>query len=188
MAEVNEVKYSKGGGGMNLGGSIKKIIMIAVVALVLIGGGIAASMYFLHGDAEGEGGKGGGGHTPKPNIVLDERMCASEMLAYLPITPAFVVNLADGRHHLKTEISLMICEKHAPKVVEYFTQRMPLVKDMILSELQVKTAEQLRDPAEREVLRKQLEKKIESLLPTKDVEWEDRQPIKRVLMTEFIIQ
>jgi flagellar basal body-associated protein FliL len=50
------------------------------------------------------------------------------------------------------------------------------------------STEQLRDPQERANLKQRLLRSIESLLPNKDLDWDDPVPIKKVLVTEFYLQ
>lgn len=184
MTEVNEVNISggggaaddSGGGGM---GKIIKIVVIALVALAIIGGGIFGVMMFLGGDEEEMAGeaagasKSGGGATA--NL---------ENPVYLPVG-TFIVNLSDGRRYLKTNLELMLSEELAKA---YLEKRLAEVKDIIVSELQVLSTEQLRDPQERANLKQRLLRSIESLLPDKDRDWDDPMPIKKVLVTEFYLQ
>jgi len=165
-----------GGGGK---GKIVKIAVIALVALAIIGGGIFGVMMFLGGDEEEmaaaapEEAKNTGGAT-----------AMVENPVYLPMG-TFIVNLADGRRYLKTNLELMLSEELAKA---YLEARLAEVKDIVVSELQTLSTEQLRDPQERTNLKQRLLRSIESLLPNKDREWDDPVPIKKVLVTEFYLQ
>jgi len=187
MTEINKMNIS-GGSAMaeGDGGGKLKLIIIAVVLLLLIGGGVAAAMMFLsggEGDMAANGGAGGGSMAgvspaaPQGSAIIEE----PKFLAL----GTFIVNLADGRRYLKTTLELMMTEE-AAKI--YLEARLSEVKDLIVAELQTLSTEQLRDPAEREQLKQRLLSKVESLLPSKDVEWEDPRPIKKVLITEFYLQ
>lgn len=165
------------GGGK---GKLIKLIIMGVVALLLLGGiGIGAYLWFFSGDGEEEAAAelaraGVGGGTA--SVIEDP--------VFLPIG-TFIVNLADGRRYLKTNLELMLNEEVA-KI--YLSDRLSEVKDLVVSELQTLSTEQLRDPGEREQLKQRLLSKIESLLPTKDRPWDDPRPIKKVLITEFYLQ
>lgn len=183
MTEVNEVKISGGGGMAEEGGGggmgkIIKIVIIVVVALMVIGGGVIGVLMLFggNGDEEVAGdasqATGGGGTATIENPV------------YLSMG-TFIVNLADGRRYLKTNLELMLSEEKA-KV--YLETRLAEVKDIIVSELQALNTEQLRDPRERSNLKQRLLSSIESLLPNKDLDWDDPVPIKKVLITEFYLQ
>lgn len=182
MTEVNEVSVSSGGddggGGM---GKIIKIAVIALVALLIIGGGIFGVM-MLFGDDEEEMAAAPG--TPGASANTGAGTAIVENPVFLPIG-TFIVNLSDGRRYLKTNLELMLSEELAKA---YLEKRLAEVKDIVVSELQVLSTEQLRDPLERANLKQRLLRSIESLLPNKDVEWDDPLPIKKVLVTEFYLQ
>jgi len=163
------------------GGGKLKLIIIGVVLLLLIGGGIAVAMIFLNSESSDEGGAA---TTAAPQTAERQSSGVIENPVFLPIG-TFIVNLADGRRYLKTNLELMLTED---SVKLYLEARLSEVKDLIISELQTLNTEQLRDPSEREQLKQRLLSKVESLLPTKDVDWEDPRPIKKVLITEFYLQ
>ena len=184
MTEVNEVNISGGGsmaedgGGGGGMGRIIKIVIIAVVALLIIAGGVFGVMMLFDGNGEEEIAE----DTPK--AARGGGTATIENPVYLSIG-TFIVNLADGRRYLKTNLELMLSEEKA-KV--YLETRLSEVKDIIVSELQALNTEQLRDPRERSNLKQRLLSSIESLLPNKDVDWDDPVPIKKVLITEFYLQ
>lgn len=178
MTEVNEVNFSKGGkmaddGGGALGRLIKLIILI-VFGLILIGGGIIAAFIFLSSDKE-EGATGGSARAG--DVIIEQPH-------YLDLG-SFVVNLSDGRKYVKTSLQLLLNEE---KAAEFLNIRLAEVKDLVVSELQTLNSDQLRDPKERELFRQRLLRKIESLLPTKDRDWDDPVPVKKVLITEIYLQ
>lgn len=167
----------EGGGGL---GRIIKIAVIALVLLLLIGGGGFAAYRFLTSGDEGEEGK-----VAKTEATLRQGPAPLENPVFFQ-AGTFIVNLADGRRYLKTNVELMLNEEKA-KV--YLENRLSLVKDVIIAELQTLSTEQLRDPKERVLLKERLKGKIESLLPLpRDVEWDDPKPIKKVLFIEFYLQ
>ncbi|MCH7477188.1 MAG: flagellar basal body-associated FliL family protein [SAR324 cluster bacterium] len=184
MTEVNELSFSRGGGMAEGegGGGLGRIIKIAVIALVLlllIGGGGYAAFVFLTsgGDEEGKVAQSGAtirqGPAPLENPVFFQ-------------AGTFIVNLADGRRYLKTNVELMLNEELA-KV--YLEGRLSEVKDLIIAELQTLSTEQLRDPKERVLLKERLKGRIETLFPLpRDLKWDDPKPIKKVLFTEFYLQ
>ena len=168
------------------GGGKLKLIIIAVVVLALIVGGIALAMMLLSGGEEEVAGGAPAGSTGAAAVIPAAKQSSAliENPIFLPIG-TFIVNLADGRRYLKTNLELMLVEE---PVKIYLELRISEVKDLVVAELQTLNTEQLRDPAEREQLKQRLLSKIESLLPTKDVDWEDPRPIKKVLITEFYLQ
>jgi len=182
MTEVNEVSLTGGGkmaeeGGGGIGRLIK-IIIIALVVLALFGGGVFAVYYFL---LAADDGAVTGAMAPAATAQGPEPLAKP---VFLPLG-TFIVNLADGRRYLKTTLELMLSEE-AARV--YLDSRIAEVKDVVIAELQVLSTEQLRDPNERQQLKQRLLRKVESLLPNKNAEWDDPRPIKKVLITEFYLQ
>ena len=96
----------------------------------------------------------------------------------------FVVNLKDGRRFLKTTIQLMLSE---PGAAAYLTVRLVEVKDIVLAELQELSVEDVKQSDAREALRQRLISSISRIFPSKP-EWEDPEPIRKVLFEEFVVQ
>ena len=184
MAEVNEINYQSGGkmaeGGGGGMGRLIKIVIIGLVALVLLVIGIIVALKFMSS----------GDETAK-DAKEAQAMAKPRDAGGIIKTPfyidlgSFVVNLADGRRYLKTSIQLVLNEE---KAREFMSVRMAEIKDLVVAELQVLTSDQLRDPNERELLKQRLLKRVETLLPTKEREWEDPMPLKKILITEFYLQ
>ena len=60
-------------------------------------------------------------------------------------------------------------------------------KDIVLSELQDLSVEDVKQAESREALRQRLISAISQIFPTKP-EWADPEPIKKVLFEEFVLQ
>ena len=160
-----------GGGG---GGGKKKLIIIIVAVVLLIVIAVVAFLLLSGGEEE--------------EVVEEEKPIteSAEPLAvpiFLPLE-SYVVNLKDGRRYLKVKIQLMLSE---PVASAYLTLRLVEVKDIVLSELQTLSAEDVGQADAREVLKQRLISAISQLFPTAP-EWEDTEPIKKVLFEEFVIQ
>ncbi|MBF0280588.1 MAG: flagellar basal body-associated FliL family protein [SAR324 cluster bacterium] len=110
-----------------------------------------------------------------PPVLLDPQ--------YSPMG-SFVVNLQGGKYFLKTSITL-IFEDPAPKL--WLDKRLPLVKDLIITQLGRLSAKKLRSARVRELLRSDLRIKINSLFPN-NPPWKDPKPVRRVLFEEFYTQ
>ena len=102
---------------------------------------------------------------------------------FLPLE-SFVVNLKDGRRFLKTSIQLMLSQ---PSAAAYLTMRMVEVKDIVMAELQELSVEDVKQSDAIEDLRQRLISAISQIFPSKP-EWEDPEPIRKVLFEEFVIQ
>lgn len=161
------------GGGL---GRLIKFILALVLLGLLAAGGFAAYLFLSTGE-EMAG-------TEQSPATLRQDGGSIQNPYYLQLGD-FVVNLADGRRYLKTNLQLLISEESARTYLEV---RLAEVKDLVVAELQTLNSEQLRDGRDRELLKNRLLSKIESLLPTKDREWDDPKPIKKVLITEFYLQ
>tara|TARA_B110000967_G_scaffold204750_1_gene247848 strand:- start:674 stop:1174 length:501 start_codon:yes stop_codon:yes gene_type:complete len=162
----------EGGGG---GGKKKMIIIIIAVVLLLVIG-IVVFILMSGGDEEEE---------ELPEVEQQVTNVAEPLAApiFLPLE-SFVVNLKDGRRFLKTSIQLMLSE---PGASAYLTMRLIEVKDIVLSELQELSVEDVKQSDSREALKQRLISAISQLFPSKP-EWEDPEPIKKVLFEEFVIQ
>ena len=156
------------------GGGNKKIIIIiaAVVVLLLIG---VAAFFFLSGDKED-------GET-----VADEKITAEAEPLLVPLflsLDTFTVNLKDGRRYLRTSIQLMMSDQMA---VDYLTVRLIEVKDIVLTELQELSTEDIKQADARAELKLRLISRVSQLFPSKP-DWDDPEPIKKVLFQEFYVQ
>ena len=177
MAE-EEVEEGGGGNGngngeTKSGGGKKKLIIIIVAVVLLLVIGIVVFL-LMSGDDE---------ELPEEEQPVTD---VAEPLAepvFLPLE-SFVVNLKDGRRFLKTSIQLMRSE---PGAAAYLTVRLVEVKDIVLAELQELAVEDVKQSDAREALRQRLISSISPIFPSKP-EWEDPEPIRKVLFEEFVVQ
>ena len=162
------------GGGM---GRLIKLIL-AIVLLALFGaGGFAVYLILDTGEEAPASGGAVAGLREEGGSIRNPH--------YLQLGD-FVVNLADGRRYLKTNLQLLLSEE---KAKTYLETRQAEVKDLVVAELQTLSSEQLRDGRNRTLLKNRLMTQIESLLPSgKERDWDDPKPIKKVLITEFYLQ
>jgi len=190
MTEVNEVNFSKGG-KMAEGGEaaaapkapkkIMKFIVIGVVLLVLIGVGVGVTWYLLTQRKATPDKKPAPGQSTSATADPDSFVESPQFLDL----GTFIVNLADGRRYLKTSIQLVLSEEGSKA---YLTARLAWVKDLVLRQLQNLTAESLRNRSTREDLERAVIREISTLFPPEPKTWKDRDPIKKVVITEFYIQ
>ncbi len=165
---ADEEEGGGGGGGESSGGGKKKkiIIIVAVVLLLIIG---IVVFLLMSGDEEEQ--------------LPEEELPVTDVADFLPLE-SFVVNLKDGRRFLKASIQLMLSE---PGAAAYLTVRLVEVKDIVLAELQELSIEDVKQSDAREALRQRLISAISQIFPSKP-EWEDPEPIRKVLFEEFVIQ
>jgi len=187
MTEVNEVNFSKGGkmaegeGGKGIAKLIRMIVIALVIVVLLGGGGYAAWWFLLHKSPEDKARATAGG---KEMARGDSGAELIERPFYLDLG-SFTVNLSEGRRYLKTSIQLMLSDE---KATEFLKNRIVEVKDLVVGELQQQTADTLKDPRERELLKQRLLTKIQTLLPVPPKDWKDPLPVKKILITEFLVQ
>ena len=171
--EVEEGGGGNGNGETKSGGGKKKLIIIIVAVVFLLVIGIVVFL-LMSGDEE---------ELPEEEQPVTD---VAEPLAepvFLPLE-SFVVNLKDGRRFLKTTIQLMLSE---PGAAAYLTVRLVEVKDIVLAELQELSVEEVKQSAAREALKQRLISSISQIFPSKP-EWEDPEPIRKVLFEEFVVQ
>ena len=159
----------EGGGG----GSKKKLIIIVAVVLLLV---IGIVVFMLMSAEEEE-------QLPEEEMQVTDVAEPLEEPIFLPLE-SFVVNLKDGRRFLKTTIQLMLSE---PAAAAYLSVRLVEIKDIVLAELQELSVEDVKQSDAREALRLRLISAISQIFPS-EPEWEDPEPIRKVLFEEFVIQ
>ena len=172
MADEEDGGASEADGGSSGGGKKKLIIIIVAVVLLLVIGIVV--FLLMSGEEE--------------QLPEEEQQVTgiAEPLAepiFLPLE-SFVVNLKDGRRFLKTTVQLMLSE---PGASAYLSIRLVEVKDIVLAELQELSVEDVKQSDAREALKQRLISAISQIFPSKP-EWEDPEPIRKVLFEEFVIQ
>lgn len=179
MAEDNQdAEEEKSGGGL------KKIILLVVVGLVLIGGSVGGTLFFLgafddkpvavdaEGGEDGEGGEGGEAEEPAKLPAI-----------YIPLKPPIVVNYnSRGRQRfVEAKITLMVRSEAVLSAVEL---HMPMIRNTMVMVLGGQIYEDLQTPEGKEQVRQQLLKKTQAI-----VEAEIGEPgIEQVLFTNFVMQ
>ena len=159
------------------GGSIGKMLLVVLLALVSSAGGGVMSWVLISKTI------GAQAQAAKPDEKAEEENLAEvlEKSAVLPLEP-FVVNLADteAARYLRIKISLMIDNKEKlPEIAE--NQALQLkVRDVILQSLTNKTSQDLINEDGKNKLRHEIQEKVAVYF---------REPkLVDVMFTEFVIQ
>ena len=160
-------------GSSGNGGGKKKIVIIIIVLVLFL---VLGLVFFLLFSGEEE-------DLPEEKQNVTEVAEPLVTPIFLPLE-SFIVNLKDGRRFLKTSIQLMLSE---PGASAYLTVRLVEVKDIVLAELQELSVEDVKQSDARDALKQRLISSISQLLPSKP-EWDDPEPIRKVLFEEFVIQ
>lgn len=96
----------------------------------------------------------------------------------------FVVNMPGDKYFLKSSVQIAFNDT-APKA--WLEERMPIVKDLLVTHLHSITVEQFDDLRSRAIIKNDLKVRLNSLFPNKPV-WEDPAPVRKILFTEFYRQ
>lgn len=155
-------------------GGSKKILIIVLIVL-LLGAGGAAYFFFFASTSEEE--------AVEEVVEVGPSGEPLEVPFFLELGSS-ITNLLDGRRYLKANIQLMISEE---SVKLYLEGRIAEVKDITIATLQEISAEEVKTQEGREALKQRLIENVSSLFPS-DPGWEDKNPIRKVLFTEFHMQ
>ena len=166
MADDDDVGEEGGGGS-------KKILIIVLIVLLL---GAAGAAYFFFFASTSE-------DAVEEVVEVGPSGEPLEVPFFLELGSS-ITNLLDGRRYLKANIQLMISEE---SVKLYLEGRIAEVKDITIATLQELSAEEVKTQEGREALKQRLIENIGSLFPS-DPDWEDKNPIRKVLFTEFHMQ
>lgn len=166
MAEENQEQQKEQGGGK------KKLLIILLVLLLLGGGGGFAAYKFLLSDKSKEEEK------DKAEEIVKETQFI-EQIGIMYDLGNFIVNLADkdADRYLKINIFLEIENEQVKMELE---KRLPQIKDAITTLLITKTSEDLKTSEGMELLKEEIIKRVNAILPLGGV--------KNVYFTEFVIQ
>ena len=185
---ADEEEMSGGDEGGEGGGGKKKLIMIIVVLLVVIGAAVGAMM-FLGGDEE-EGGTSAETEASQLEAEMEAKSQDEEVKLTNPrFSPpkSYTVNLRDGKHFLNIQLSAAVEDENA---LFFLAGREYIIDDMIITMLQDLTTENLRTRAGVEILKRELYKKINGLFTQEFIdasETKDRKPVKKILITKFVL-
>ena len=96
----------------------------------------------------------------------------------------FIVNMPGDKYYLKGSLQLAFGDV-APKV--WMEARLPIVKDLVIAQLKTVTVEQFDDLKNRQLFKRDLQVRLNSLFPNESP-WEEPEPVRKVLFSEFYRQ
>lgn len=145
--------------------SIRKIVIIGISALVILGAGTFGTLYFI--------GQFGG--DKKAATAPAARPIIGNTWAIDP----FIVNLADhqGERYLKVVMQLEVSD---PAITAQLEQLKPKLRDNVMDLLTAKTYAELMEAGGKQRLRDEIVLRLNSFLP--------KGGIVKVYFTEFVIQ
>ncbi len=172
------------------GGGKGKLMVMIIVGLLLLVGIAVGAMMFLGGDETPADGADGPEQTSQLEEEIQNLSQKEEVRLKNPIfTPSkkYTVNLRDGKHFLSIDIAAALEDENA---LLYLASREPIIDDMIISLLQDMTTEDLRQRGGVEILKQEIFKKINGVFDQEFIEnseTKDRMPVKRILITKFVL-
>ena len=145
------------------------IIIIAVVLVLLIGGGVGAFLFLSGGEKD----------KISPEQEQAELEKQAKQVGPMVNIETFIVNILDDEEsrYLKAAITLEVDSEAASMEL---TERMPQVKDAILLLVGNKTFAELNDLQGKIQLRAELLNKINGILV--------KGKVKRIYFTDFVVQ
>jgi len=96
----------------------------------------------------------------------------------------FIVNMPGDKYYLKGSLQLAFGDV-APKM--WMEARLPIVKDLVIAQLKTVTVEQFDDLKNRQLFKRDLQVRLNSLFPNESP-WEEPKPVRKVLFSEFYRQ
>jgi flagellar FliL protein len=145
--------------------SMRKIVIIGVSALVILGAGTFGAIYFI----------GQFGSAKKAATVQAPRPIIGSMWSIDP----FIVNLADnqGERYLKVVMQIEVTD---PLITAQLDQLKPKLRDNVMDLLMAKTYAELMETGGKQRLRDEIVLRLNSFLP--------KGGIAKVYFTDFVIQ
>lgn len=174
MAEEETGPEAEGGQAPPAGKS--KIMMMAVIALLVLGGVGGAWFFLFSGDGDGEAGVAMQGEQAG-------QQAPSGPVEYQALSPSFIVNFPhQGRQrYLQAELTVMSRDPEALAAVQ---QHMPLIRHNLITLFNAQLLLVFEDPAGVETLRQLATEEVRSILQQEI----GRPGIEEVLFTTFVMQ
>jgi flagellar protein FliL len=190
----DKTKDSDGGAEKTKGGKMKKILMISIGAIALLGAGVGGGVYasgMLGGDKKHEdpnrpklverskepteeaGGEGGEAKEAPPKVgtvsVKSDTVPVDPKKfepTYVPLEQSFTANLVDGQGFVQVGLSLSTF--YDGKVIANVKRHMVPIRSAILLTLSEQDGAVLSTPQGKHALQKQLAKSINRVLREKE--------------------
>ena len=166
--------------GANKGMSKIKLMIIAVVALVLIGGGSGLAYYLLADDESPE--------TAEEIAKSSQELALAESdsglsATYVAMPRPFVFNVIDGKRDrlVQIKVQLMVRGAEHEKLAK---KHVPLLEGTLVRIFSAATAAQLRSPDGKDQLREYAQKALNESIS----KLEGKAIIDTVLFTGFVLQ
>ncbi|MDH5181710.1 MAG: flagellar basal body-associated FliL family protein [Gammaproteobacteria bacterium] len=152
----------------------KKMIVLILLALILIGGSIGGTLYFT----------GAFGDKKKDKDGDKEEAEQIKEAFYLPLGPEFIVNFSDGQpvNYMQITITIM---SHYQQYIDVATANLPRIRHEIVILLSNQQYSELRTRDGKEKLRKAILDKLRTIVISPNP---NANSIEAVYFTDFIMQ
>lgn len=150
--------------------SKKLLIIIIIAALVLAGAGVGGFLFLKKGSAHKEKDEA----TKKEDMV--EIPKEKEKAVLIQLDP-FILNLSEPGRFVKLTIHLEVKNE---KIQQYVNDRMPKIRDSIITLVSSKSADVLSTPEGKFQLKDELLLRVNQAI--------EKDLIKNIYFTEFVIQ
>ncbi len=137
---------------------MSKMVKIIVVILVLVAGGVGASMFLMN--------------NPDAEAVVENKQLHSYNTG-----DCFVTNIKGSTRLLKTSIDFAVDDESHD---DYLTENNGVIRDVIIFTLRKKTEAELRNEGSQDDLRKEIVKALKSEF--------DMEYLETVYFSEFVLQ
>lgn len=168
-------------------GGLKKLLLIGLGAIVLVGGGAGGAIYASQAGLLGGGGKAEDAHAAKPKLVKREGAAAGAGKAgyeptYFEIEKNFTSNLVDADGFM--QVQLGVSTYYDSKVIDNLKKHELPIRSAVLMTLADQSAVVISTPDGKKQLQKSLKNTINRVLQEK----EGFGGIDDVYFTSFVIQ
>lgn len=167
------------------------IIAIALLLLLILAGVVLYYVVFTGGDQEL---MMAGVEEQEYIAEYLKRKQSEDSLFQMDDEPQFTkpftytVNLADGKHMLQISLKAMMYDQMA---IDYLMARKLIIDDKVAAMLSTWTLDKLNTRSGLELLRREIYKELNSVFEQSFIEQsesKDRNPVKGVLISEFVAQ
>ncbi len=153
---------------------MKKIIIIAVGAILLVGGGIGGALFFLKSPEE----------MPEGEMMSEEeKVPEAKDAIYEDIHPPFTINFAEGSKKNFMQIS-MVAKFYSMDARDKFKMHVPVVRNNLLLLMSGKNSDELTSNDAKEKLRKDVLMTAQTVM--KDLYDEDL--VEDIYFTKLVMQ
>lgn len=160
-------------------GGLKKIIVIALGAIALVGGGAGGAIYASQAGLIG-GAKAEDPHADKPRLVM--RADGGREATYFEIEKNFTSNLADADGFM--QLSLGVSTYYDSRVLDNIKRHEVPIRSAVLMTLADQSVDVIATPAGKKQLQKALKDTVNRVLQEK----EGFGGVDDVYFTSFVIQ